>query len=315
MFDTAGARAWPPERFFFGANLPWLKYGCDFGASAWFPGGGIGARPDELARFGRILDRLPADSVSVVRLFLLCDLRSGIRFDAGGDPLGLDEVFFRDADAVFDIAALRGMRLLPVLLDFHLCAVKRVIKGVQTGGRRRLLTDPLKWDHLLSRVISPIVDRYGQHSAIAAWDLFNEPDWCTRSFHLARLGAAVEDAVVRECLGRMADCVHSFAQQPVTIGLASVKGLNLVRGLGLDFYQVHWYKKFGWSALCEPVARFGLEAPIVLGEFPGRGASVAPVDILSTARAAGFAGALVWSLESHDRASFYAAGLATSLGL
>ena len=140
------------------------------------------ARPDARARLEEVLDRLAADGVSLVRLFLLCDLRSGIRFDSDGSPLGPDDAFFRDADTVFAAAAVRGLRLLPVLFDFHLCGAPQVVGGVQLGGRGALLADPVKWERLLSNVVRPVAERYGQRSEIAAWDLFNEPDWCARSF-------------------------------------------------------------------------------------------------------------------------------------
>jgi hypothetical protein len=77
-----------------------------------------------------------------------------------------------------------------------------------------------------------------------------------------------------------------------------------MRPLGLDFYQVHWYEKFGWPALEQPVAELGLnDRPIILGEFPGRSRSVARV--LDTARRAGYSGALLWSVLADDNQSAY----------
>ena len=310
MSQPAERRTWPPKPFLVGANLPWIDYGCDFGASAWFPGGGLGARPDALARFTGLMDRLAADGVSVVRLFLLCDLRSGVRFDADGDPLGLDDALVRDADAAFDSAAVRGMRLLPVLFDFHVCAGARAVNGVQVGGRGALLADPGKRQRLISRVVRPVVERYGRHPGVAAWDLFNEPEWCTRPFAPAG-GSGVMDLVhMRQCLAELTACLHAAACQPVTVGLASAAHLDLVRGIGLDFYQVHWYDPFGWAALAGPVDRLGLDRPVLLGEFPGRCATASQADIASAARHAGYAGALVWSVASHDSASLYAGGAA-----
>jgi hypothetical protein len=64
-----------PGEFVLGANLPWIDYGCDYGASAWFPQGGLGARPEAQARFERAMDRLAAGGVTIARVFLfhLCD--------------------------------------------------------------------------------------------------------------------------------------------------------------------------------------------------------------------------------------------------
>jgi hypothetical protein len=298
-----------PLSFFVGANLPWVDYGCDFGANAWHPDGGLGARPDARSRFEGALDRLAAGRVSIVRVFLLCDGRAGIRFDADGAPLSLDDAFFRDADIAFDSAADRGLHLLPVLFDFHLCGAPQKVNGVQLGGRSALLTDPALHDRLLASVVRPIAERYGTHPGIGAWDLFNEPEWCTRPPAAASDDVSVPTARMRACLALMAGCFRAEATQPVTVGSASTSHLEIVRGLGLDFYQVHWYEPFGWEALSDPIERLALDGPVLLGEFPGRLTEVSPSEVISTARRAGYSGALVWSVLSEDSASGYAESL------
>ena len=45
--------------FLIGANLPWIRYGIDFGANAWRPGGGV-AQPEERARLENTFERLAA---------------------------------------------------------------------------------------------------------------------------------------------------------------------------------------------------------------------------------------------------------------
>ncbi len=86
-----------------------------------------------------------------------------------------------------------------------------------------------------------------------------------------------------------------------TVGLASVRGLDLVRGIGLDLYQVHWYDHvIDRAALAQVVAAFDLDAPLLLGEFPSRGSACAVSEVLSLARAAGYSGALAWSLLADD---------------
>ena len=56
-------------------------------------------------------------------------------------------------------------------------------------------------------------------------------------------------------------------------------------------------------ALEQPVADLGLDAPVILGEFSGRSDRLA--DVLHSARRAGYAGALVWSVLSDDDQSGY----------
>jgi hypothetical protein len=295
------------DRFVVGANLPWVGYGTDIGASAWYPSGGLSAQPAALDRLERTFAALERDGVSIVRTFLLCDARSGVRFDESGMPAGLDDAVFPDLDALLAAARRHNIRVMPVLLDFHLCRPRRLVNGVQLGGRSRVVTDPEARTALVDLVLRPIVERYRDEEAVIAWDVMNEPEWCLRRGPRLGLRAPRFD-VLQEFLRQAVACVHESASQPVTIGCASTAGLDLVRPLGLDVYQVHWYEKFGWNALERPVAELDLnDRPVILGEFSGRSPSV--TDILNTAKGAGYAGALVWSVLADDSQSAYPSDL------
>lgn len=69
-------RLLPSPRFVLGANLPWVGYGTDIGASAWYPSGGLSSQPASLDLLGGTFATLARDGISVVRTFLLCDVRS-----------------------------------------------------------------------------------------------------------------------------------------------------------------------------------------------------------------------------------------------
>jgi hypothetical protein len=281
-----------------GVNLPWIGYGTDVGASLWFPEGGLSRRPEALERLDRTLAALARDGVAVVRVFLLCDARSGVRFDDQGVPIGIDEAVLPDIDAMVASARRHQIGLMPVLLDFHLCGVPTIVNGVQLGGHSRLIADPDAGAVFIDRVIRPIVERYASDEAVIAWDIFNEPEWCLRK--------AVSFEALQRFLGDAVTRVQQTATQPVTIGSAGTWRLDLVRPLGLDFYQIHWYDRFGWPALARPVADLGLgDRPVILGEFAGRGTRIA--DVLEAARHAGYEGALIWSVLAEDAESAYPA--------
>jgi hypothetical protein len=298
-----------PSPFVVGANLPWINYGTDFGASAWYPAGGLSARPAALARLHEALAALGRDGIPVIRAFLLCDGRSGIRYDDRGLPRGLDDVFFEDVDALLAAARAHDLRVMPTLFDFHLSAPLRLVSGVQVGGRAHLF-GPEARGAVIERVLAPIFQRYGGEEAIEAWDLLNEPEWClrrSRAFGLPRgfgrpsvsfteLQAFLEDAV---------RCAHESAGQPVTVGSAGTWCLDLVRPIGLDFYQIHWYERFGWAALETPVTGLDLDRPVILGEFSGARSPRSVARVLDTAERAGYRGALVWSVLADDDQSGY----------
>ena len=293
-------------QFVLGANLPWVGYGTDVGTSAWYPAGGLSSQPASLDLLGSTFATLARDGITLVRTFLLCDLRSGVRFDASGIPAGLDDAVFRDIEALVAVARHHQIQLIPVLLDFHVCGFRHVVNDVQLGGRSSLIENPVLRSALVELVLRPIVEQYRDEQVIVAWDVMNEPEWCLgvgpRTIEPVTLPAL--HAFLRQAV----ECVHESSRQPVTVGSAGTFGLDLVRAVGLDIYQVHWYERFGWRALEQPVADLDLhDRPAILGEFAGRSASVGRV--LDTAKRSGYSGALVWSVLGGDAASAYPADL------
>ena len=285
------ANSSPP--FLVGANLPWLHYGIDFGANAWRPGGGVG-QPRERAQLDKTFEHLAGSGVRCVRWFLLCDGRAGIRFSEGGRPLGLDDFISRDIDAALDIARRHGIQIIFVLLDFLVCDGARAVRGVQMGGRAHLLSEPAHRDALLDAVFRPLVERYGREPVILAWDIINEPEWIQ----------TMDFADVQRFLTESVALIRSCTAQLVTVGSAGVRWRDRYTALQLDFYQVHWYDNLKHQpSLATPVSQLGFERPVLLGEFPTRGSKRTPENIIATARAAGYAGALYWSVLSQDECS------------
>jgi hypothetical protein len=290
-----------------GLNLPWIRYGLDFGANAWQPDGGV-ASPQHRSQLSECMERAGALRPELVRWFLLCDGRAGIRFDGSGDAQGLDEHVLPDLDAAIAGARERGLRLMLVLFDFLWLARSRLCQGVRLGGHRALIAEPRRRRRLLENVVVPILDRYGADGAVAAWDVINEPEWATLGRGAWDPRRAVGAGAMRRFIGEVVALVHARTSQQATVGLASAAGLPLVRGLGLDLYQVHWYDRHAARAPLErPVAALGLDGPLLLGEFPTRGSALPPPAIVAAARLAGYQGALAWSLLADDAASDAAA--------
>jgi len=105
---------------------------------------------------------------------------------------------------------------------------------------------------------------------------------------------------MRSFLGAAVQAVRQHSGALATVGLASTANLSLVQGLGLDFYQAHWWESYGDAALRRAAADFRLDRPLVLGAFPAATASKSVKTVLDTARCAGYGGALVWSLRAVD---------------
>ncbi len=297
---AAGGEALP---FLVGINLPWVRYGGDFGASAWSPEGGV-ARPERREELRLHLNDLKARGFDVVRWFLFCDGRAGIRFTRAGTPIGPDERLLADLDAALEELAAARMKVLFVLFDFLWFDRPALVNGVQTGGRAHVVTHAAKQRHLRRRLLRPLLERYGRSGQILAWDIVNEPEWVTRGWGGGIIGPAVPFLKMRRFIKRVARLVHRHGTQPVTSGLANAAGIPLVRGCGLDFYQVHWYDRWRSIAPLErPVDGWDIDRPLLLGEFPTRGSSLSRQAIVDAARESGYCGALAWSWLAKDEFS------------
>lgn len=328
---AGSAPAFGPNRFLLGANLPWLRYGLDIGSSAATPEGGLHAHAESQEALDVALARLSRDGVEHVRVFLLCDGRAGIRFEADGTPAGLDDAVFADVDVLLAAAERHRLGLFLVLFDAGLVAPPSVVDGLRTGGHADVLSEPAKQEALLARVVEPLLRRYGSHPAIDAWDIFDEPECATLGMacphpvraRSSRLRAAMVAALravgfhprcppaptlvlssaMRSFLGAAVQAVHQHTRALATVGLASTANLGLVGNLGLDFYQAHWWQAYGDAALRRAAADFRLSRPLVLGAFPAAMQSKSVKTVLDTARSAGYGGALVWSLRAVDARS------------
>ena len=282
-----------PPPFLIGANLPWVHYGIDFGANAWRPEGGV-AQTEARAQLELAFAQLAASGARYLRWFLFCDGRAGIQFSAGGHPLGLDDFVFRDVDAALDIASRYGIRIMFVLLDFLWCDPVSSTRGVQMGGRSHVLADTGSRDALLALALRPLLERYSDEPQILAWDIINEPEW------IKTIDAVDLRTFLVECVG----LIHSSTCHPVTVGSAGVRWRDRYAGIGLDFYQVHWYDGLKHQpALETSLDQLGFDRPVLLGEFPTKGSKRNPDDIVETARAAGYSGAFYWSVLAKDECS------------
>jgi hypothetical protein len=291
--------------FIVGANLPWWSYGGDFGANAWAPEGGLG-RLATLQGIEDVFKGLAADGMRWVRWFVLCDGRAGIEWHPDGRPLGLDRFVLPDLAVALDLAERHGLQLVLALFDFLWFGAGREVDGVRLRGRSRAVADEARRERLLDTVVEPILSQFGRSGAVSAWDVVNEPEWATRAFGGRGSQGAIAAEEMRAFIGQVVKRIHSRTIHQATVGLASAKGLPLVRDLGLDLYQIHWYDQLeADSPLDRPVSALDLDRPVLLGEFPTRGSARSAASILEAAQASGYAGALAWSVRASDAASDY----------
>jgi hypothetical protein len=128
------------------------------------------------------------------------------------------------------------------------------------------------------------------------WEVFNEPEfdvWDKR----------VKEEPMKATIKEIARSVHANSSAYCTVGGAMLDGLPMLKGIGLDYYQAHWYDymdKGNWCALCttyeEVRQRFDLDAPLVIGEIYLSADLENPHLRLEDFYTKGYAGVWPWSI-------------------
>ncbi len=167
---------------------------------------------------------------------------------------------------------------------------------VYAGGHRNIISDAAPdgaQDHFFRDVLSPLLRRYAGNPYIIGWEAMNEPEWAVSdgTGQNPTQPQPVTLTQMRAFFARFAAQVHADAPgQYATVGSASLKWMggdpslgnaNLWQGLGLDYYQVHFY---GWMENTwnhfspmsrdynsDPALVAHLDAPTIVGEFPANG--------------------------------------------
>ena len=211
--------------FLTGANLPWINYGWDYGPCAW----GRGYKPEA---FDAAFADLASRGANCVRLWVFGDGRASPSFDLSTPATrslttGLHPEFFADFGDMLNRAQKHQIKVMPVLWDFiALNTPKPTDKPTpQQGGHGALFTDPNLANAFMENALRPLIQRFGNHPAVAAWDVFNEPEWCVAETGEATTAQKVPLAAMRTFIGRASSIIHNEGAPGtlVTVGSASVK--------------------------------------------------------------------------------------------
>lgn len=292
----------PGLDFFLAVNYPWLSYGADFGRSSWGYSGI--ALEQSRATVAADFAAIRSSGASVVRWFLLCDGRSGIRYEKG-IPVGPDDMLFVDVAATLDLASQFNLRICFSLFDFlwlqtpnpesQPADVGAIFPGRNalqfTGGR----------EALLQRVLTPLFREFRGHPSLYVWEIVNEPEWAIPEFQRSPQ-ATLPFADAHAFFEEIAQAIHEESGGvPVTLGSARLQWLRAWSEIGIDLQQAHYYPRLEKDqalSLADQLAGLaGLPESLWLGELPTRDPSVPAYSLeaaLTTCREAGLAGAGIW---------------------
>ncbi|MBI4716606.1 MAG: hypothetical protein HY763_02285 [Planctomycetes bacterium] len=229
--------------------------------------------------------------VKALRWFILADgVNYGMpRWDTAAnrwsfDPPSLDRRDLgRESEFVSDLAILlkkvqaAGLQLLPVLISFEFCfrgldprgpnnTVKRL--DFLSGGRSDTIADAAKRTKFLDKVLTPLLTASKPYQkAIYAWELINEPEWCTQGLGNNRAHMTVTAADMKTFIREGNQRINAAGFKS-TVGYAKQKTLlgSTDWRLGETVHQFHYYPR-GERLSANP---FPAREPCIIGEFAAR---------------------------------------------
>jgi len=266
---------------FSGVNLPWINYGWDVGRNPW--GGRHGGFSSNREKLREDFLLLRENGVRLVRIFVFCDLRSGIVFDESGVPSGFDGFVEKDFSVLLDAAAESGLSLIPVLFDYTIADGVEAEENVRVGEFQTVFTDPVKKKMLL-KIFRGFFRKFAGHPSVFAWDIINEPEHIT----------AVPEKDMHEFLADFIRLIRgSVPGTRVTVGLLNRADMNRWEKCGLDIYQFHYFDSFEAALPLDfPAVRLSLDKPVIAGELESTNIPAK----LTTLWENGYRGGLFWGL-------------------
>lgn len=291
--------------FVHGVNLPWIRWGCDFGSAC-------DIRETE-GEIRKAFADFRANHINVVRWWLFPGnpvvypgYGSGnivTLVDSSGKPLDFHPDVYRDIEYVLDLAAEYDLKLNFTIYSSHM---DLPASWKEHPEHRQALAD------LLGR----LAGRFAGRPELFAWELFNEPE--------AGLGNPEDSNPYARNIKELTRLVIAAQRQAmagaspralINLGPDRVKPAHFAfwKSLDVDFWSPHFYDNMTGetNALATTAdairAAHGITQPILLGElYLGRGApppndfvpqsvNLDPLARYEEVLARGYAGAWGWA--------------------
>ncbi|HMB94356.1 MAG TPA: discoidin domain-containing protein, partial [Rhodothermales bacterium] len=170
MLSVFTAQAQPDDRIRFndqdlwlsGGNIAWINFARD-----------IGPGPTDLTRFDEIFQQLHDNGGNAMRIWLHTTGAATPAWD-GSTVTGPGTGAIEDLRAILDLAWEHEIGLMLCLWSFDML---RISNGTTITDRAYdLLTDPVLTQTYIDNALIPMVEALGDHPAVIAWEIFNEPE-------------------------------------------------------------------------------------------------------------------------------------------
>ncbi|MFN4226853.1 MAG: hypothetical protein ACK4F0_01760 [Candidatus Ratteibacteria bacterium] len=260
-----------------GINLPWINYGWDIGRNPWEgKHGGFSSNKLILIEKFNFFKKIGA---KVVRVFLFCDLRSGVIFNEKGDFI-FDNYVYKDFSTLIEVAESTDMKILPVIFDYTIADGIYEENGIKVGEHSEIFND-INLQKKLLFLFADFFKKIDTKNLIYGWDIINEPE------HLR-----IESSKIENFISEFIKLIKKYRKkEKVTVGALSRIYLSNYKKFNLDFYQFHYYDSFENNVCLDyHFYELLLEKPVILGEIEASDI----INKLTTIWKNGYKGVLIW---------------------
>ncbi len=299
-----------PTKFSAGMNLAWFTFSGDVpnpSIPLWDEAG----------------TNLNAAGGQVIRWWLHVNGANTPGYDAKGLSKPITEQQLGDLIKILNSAKDKGVSIVITLWSFDMLqtgSMHPAGEASDIANNTALLTVDANRQAYIDNYLTPLVKAIKGHPALYGWDIFNEPEGMVEG--MGWTPTRVPMVAVQKTVNWLADAIHqeapgalvtSSAQTFRTCSTAtgfdnkySDTALTTVGGRAqgkLDFYQVHFYAQNGdaVSPFLHPATYWGLDKPLVIGEFWAMDTNAVPQDNLYThLYDNGYDGAWAWQYYNSD---------------
>ncbi len=306
--NRIGIKGGDQEVFVSGMNIAWNSFARDLESFD----------VTDKAYFEQVMDSITLNGGNSLRWWLHTNGSVSPIFNSDGDVTGIDDANIEAMKQVLDMAFDREIVISMCLWSFDMLQDQ----GQNRAHTRGILEDAVKTQTYIDNALIPILEKIGDHPAIMTWEIFNEPEGM-----VAGLGGWADQTTdmlsIQRFINLTSGAIHrAIPTALVSNGSWSFKAMTDIEGNKnyysdsellaagndadgyLDFYQIHYYAEHfsnSFSPFHRPASHWGLDKPIVIGEFRSSGIEGTADPHLTTQQAYeramvyGYAGAMSWS--------------------
>ncbi|MBQ4822503.1 RICIN domain-containing protein [Aquimarina sp. MMG016] len=242
-----------------GLNLAWIQYGRDVGVDPFFSSNQY---HPELNKFGEAMDFVKNQGGNVIRWWYHTNGSTNPVFDNNQTVKPNPSFFHEDVKNILDLAKTKGLKVQICLWSFDMLKDQW---GVDASANKKLLTQDYYMNAYINNALLPLVNFIGDHPALFAWEIFNEPEGMTNQYagHWDGFKERITMSDVQKFVNRTAGAIRR-AQPNVKITNGALGFLTNVEDADngfwnaysdanlkfqgndnqgyLDFYNIHYYK-------------------------------------------------------------------------